>query len=59
MYGEKFNLFEKKDHLEAMMRSRGVKVNLKNNIGFISSIRKELEDNQKYKETKIKIMNLF
>jgi hypothetical protein len=52
-------LFEKKDHLEAMMRSRGVKVNLKNNIGFISSIRKELEDNQKYKETKIKIMNLF
>ena len=35
------------------------KVNLKNNIGFISSIRKELEDNQKYKETKIKIMNLY
>jgi hypothetical protein len=55
----KYNLFEKKDHLEAMMRSRGVKVNLRNNIGFISSIRRELEDNQKYKETKIKIMNLF
>jgi len=42
-----------------MMRSRGLKVNLKNNLGFIQSIRKELEDNQKYKETQIKIMNLF
>ena len=42
-----------------MMRSRGLKVNLKNNLGFIKYIRKELEDNQKYKETQIKIMNLF
>jgi hypothetical protein len=35
LFGEKFNLFEKKEHLEAMMRSRGVKVDLKNQLNFI------------------------
>lgn len=45
-YGEKLNLFEKKEHLEAIMKSRSVHVS--HNADFIENIRKEIDNDELY-----------